>query len=312
MMRWFFLFLSLSLFATDFDCILIGSSPFSLFEALYQYHSGKKVLILEEAPVCGGAWKGIDICGLSHVDLGCHHIVNDTELKQFLETYTDCHIVSMDNPLTSFDKDPNGWYFSRGCYELIENLLKQIAATDIVLLTETRAENIEVNSAEKIATVQTEKGSFTTQKVIVTPMSYVSVNGSAILPHKSRYFHLYLLIQDPTSPRFTYQKGKLPGLTRVMNLTYFVGLKETGRQLVVVQAQAEKRLSNPQEILDLLKENHWIDEGAYLLRAEPFVYETGTFNQALRVQGIVELLKTGHLKNLAKYIPKWKLCLKKL
>lgn len=316
-MRWIF-FLIFPLCAADFDCILIGTSPFSLFEALYQYHSGKTVLILEEAPLCGGAWKGIDICGLSHVDLGCHHIGDDVELKNFLEMYTDCRIVSMDHPFSPFDpkNSSNGWYFSKGCYELIDSLLRQIRETGITLLTETKAEEILIDPAQKIATVFTPKGPFTSHKVIVTPMSHLSIHPSLLPPYKSRYPHLYMLIEDPKEPQFTYQKQRISGLTRMMNLTHFAGLTQSGKQLIVVQSQSEKNLSNPQEILGLLKTHHLIDELAHLICAELFIYEAGTFHQNLirehNGETLIELLQTGHLKNLAKYIPKWKVYLKRI
>lgn len=313
------LFFSISLFGVDYDCILIGTSPFSLFEALYQYKTGKKVLILEESSVCGGAWKGIEICGLTNVDLGCHHIGADFELKTFLETYAGCHIVSMDHPQDPFDpgNSPNGWYFSKGCYQLIENLLMQIRETNIVLLTEEKAENALIDKGGKIVTVQTKTNSFTTYKLILTPMSSIALNHSPQLEKsaKTHYYHLYLLIQDPTPPCFTYQKSKIRGISRIMNLTHFVDLAHTGRQLVVVQTQKEQLLHDPEAILEMLKKEHWLDESAYILRAEPYIYESGTFYQGLiqqtGAQGMVELLQTGHLRNLTKYIPKWEKAFKR-
>src|SRR5579872_1782734 len=134
-----FLLVHVSLFAVDFDVVVVGTSPFSLFEALYQSHSGKKVLILEQEAECGGAWKSIHICGIPNVDLGCHMIGNNMALKAFLEEYAGCTFVSHDNPQEPFSsgKSELGYYFSKGCYELIDHLLRQIRATDIVLLTNT-------------------------------------------------------------------------------------------------------------------------------------------------------------------------------
>lgn len=318
-MRYIFLILlQLSLFAADFDCVVVGSSPFSLFEALYQCHSGKRVLILEEASRCGGAWKGIDVCGIMNADLGCHQIGHDVQLKAFLEEYAGCKIVSMDNPLISFEssKGPNGWYFSKGCYELIDHLLQLIAATNIVLLTEHRVENVIVDNVSKIATIQTQNKNFTTEKLIVTPMSCLTLNPSNYPQHygKSKYFHLYLLIQDPTPPRFSYQAGVASGVSRMMNLTHFVSLAGTGRQLIVVQTHGEQNLANGQAFLDALKSNKLVDQGAYILKSEPYIYEAGSFHQGLitqmGAQGIIEVLQTGHFQSLNTYIPKWKQVLK--
>ncbi len=306
-----FLFLQVCLFATDFDCVIVGTSPFSLFEALYQFHSGKRVLILEEAPSCGGAWKTIDICGIPHADLGCHQIGHDMQLKAFLEEYAGCKIVSMDHPLLPFDpaKSPNGWYFSQGCFELIDHLLKLVATTDIVLLTNRKVETVSVDPMQKIATVVTKERAFTTSQLIVTPMSCISN------PYgKLKYCHLYLLIQDPTPPRFSYHYGVGSGVSRLMNLTHFVGLSNTGRQLIVVQVHSDQYLANGQMILDALKSQKLVDPSAYILKAEPYVYESGSFYQSsiaqMGAQGIIEMLQTGHIQNLSNYISKWQKALK--
>lgn len=318
MRLFFFLFLQLCLFSADFDCVVVGSSPFSLFEALYQAHSGKRVLILEEAPVCGGAWRAIEICGIPHADLGCHQIGHDTNLKTFLEEYAGCKIVSMDNPLLPFEenKSPNGWYFSQGCFELIDHLLQLIAAANIQLYTNSKVENVTIDTAQKIATVYTKDQSFTTEKLIVTPMSCIALNPTQTPQKlgKSKYYHLYLLIQDPTPPRFSYHGGVSAGVSRLMNLTHFVGIKETGRQLIVIQTHNEQNLNNGQTILDALKTQKLVDPAAYILKSEPYIYETGSFHQGLisqmGAQGIVEILQTGHFQTLATYIPKWKQVLK--
>jgi len=310
----FFILLQISLFAADFDVVLIGSSPFSLFEALYHSHSGNKVLILEESTECGGAWKGINICGVMHADLGCHQIGHDVQLKSFLEDYAGCKIVSMDNPLIPFEaaKSPNGWYFSRGCYELIDNLLKLISLTNIVLMTEHKAESVMIDVANKIATVKTKSGSFSTNKLIVTPMSCVTLNPTSAPQQygKSKYYHLYLLVQDPTPPKFSYSGGIVTGASRMMNLTHFVGLTGTGRHLIVVQTHSEQSLTNGQTYLDGLKKSKLVDESAYILKAEPYIYEAGSFHQGLiaqmGAQGIVEVLQTGHFQSLSTNIPKWK------
>ncbi len=310
--------LQFCLFAADFDCILVGTSPFSLFEALYQCHSGKKVLILEESPLCGGAWKSISICGIPHADLGCHEVGNDASLKAFLEEYAGCKIVSMDNPLMPFEngKSTNGYYFSQGCFELIDHLLKLIAATDIVLLNNSKVEKVTVDTVQNMAWVQTATRTFSTPKLIVTPMSCFPVNPSSAPQNyaKSKYYHLYLLIQDPTPPRFSYQGNSILGVSRLVNLTHFVGLTGTGRQLIVIQMHNEQGLSQAQTYLDKLKESKLVDPSAYILTTEPYIYEAGTFHQGLisqmGAQNIIEMLQTGHFRSLSNYVPKWKTVLK--
>ena len=87
-------------------------------EALYQAHTGKRVLILEQSGECGGAWKSISVCGIAHADLGCHQISTDPHLKQFMQDYMGCNMVSLDDPLGTLNKGaPNGFYPSQGCHE---------------------------------------------------------------------------------------------------------------------------------------------------------------------------------------------------
>lgn len=95
-----------------------------------------------------------------------------------------------------------------------------------------------------------------------------------------------------------------------MNLTYFAGIANTGRQLIAIQTHGEQSLNKGAVFLDLMKEKMLVDEGAYILQEEPYIYETGIFQQGVIVQlGIgefVEVLKTGHIQLLSASIPKWK------
>src|SRR3989338_985439 len=96
-MRWFGIILFIffqSLASEEFDCIVIGTSPISLFEALYKHYSGKRVLILEQSAECGGAWKSIHIFNIPNIDMGCHEISSTPMLNQFLEEYAGCNIIA--------------------------------------------------------------------------------------------------------------------------------------------------------------------------------------------------------------------------
>jgi hypothetical protein len=311
------LLLQLSLFAADYDCILVGSSPFSLVEALYQHQLGKKVLIIEKDVRCGGAWQTIPICGVPHAELGCHSIPsgNDIVLKNFLEEYVGCKIVSIDTPSSPFiaGQGQNGWYFSKGCYELVSQLLKLIAKTTIQIKTSCKVDNISIETSKKMAIVETPLGFYSTNKLILTPMSSLAIKSAINLPqnlHKSKHYHLYMLIQDPTPPTFSYRGGVAQGISRMMNMTHFIGLYGTGTQLIAFQTNDEKSLLNEKIYLDALKTSRLIHQDACILKTETYIYETGHFNQNLIDQigayGIIEVLQTGVLPGMTKYIPKWK------
>ncbi len=326
-MRFFFFlffFFGSHVFCVDFDCIVIGSSPFSLFEALYKYHSGQRILILEEASECGGAWKAIDICGIAHADLGCHQIGQNSVLKDFLEQYAGCRLVSMDNPLleyTTAHESPNGYYFSKGCFELIDQLLKLIQKTEIVLHLNSKAESVFLNYDQQTATVRTKDRTFTTSKLLVTPMSCLEVENppsTQFQPQRGKqdYPHLYLLIQDPSLPRFSYRPVSLPGVSRLMNLTHFVSLTNTGQQLIVVQTYSESHLRDGASLLDAMKAQDLLAPDAYILKEESYIYQGKQDNQLFFRQinrlswDLFELIQTGHFQGMANYVEKWKTTLK--
>lgn len=316
-MKFLLLFLSASLFAVDFDVVVVGTSPFSLFEALYQSHLGKKVLILEAAAECGGAWKSIPVCGMPHADLGCHRIGHNADLRAFLEEYAGCKIVPQESPLLPLhEDDPPNYYFSGGCYELIEHLLKMVQETDIKLLTNTKLESVFIDPFQKMAIARTKEQNYATHKLIVTPMSCFSIGQMSPEQDggRSKYCHLYLLIQDPAPPRFSYRQGIGAEDSRVMNLTHFAGLTDTGQHLVVFQVHSEDAFAKGQELLDALKENHLISAEAYLLKSDPYVYEVGGLSQQqiqqAHAQDLFEVLQTDHFEKLLQYIPKWKQVLK--
>src|SRR5579872_5024169 len=85
-------------FQVDYDYVFVGTSPISVLEALYRSYLGSRVLLLESSSTMGGAWKAINICGVSNVDMGCHQIGSDSRLRRFLENYVGCRFVSMNNP----------------------------------------------------------------------------------------------------------------------------------------------------------------------------------------------------------------------
>jgi hypothetical protein len=308
-----FLFHCLSSFAVDFDVIVVGSSPIPLLEALYQSHSGKRVLIIEESPECGGAWKSIDICGIYPVDLGCHTLGSDRLLHNFLEEYVGCTMVSMDNPHLPFDtgKSPNGFYPAHGCYEIIHNLLQLIEKTDIVLLLDHTLESVFIDTNEPIAIAKTKSGNFSTSKIFVTPYSNIIIE-NPLTPSKSRdkakYYHLYMLIEDPTPLRFSFRNSIASGISRLMNLTYFVGLEDSGTQLIVFQTYGDTYLQSAETYLEVLKKQNLLADSARIIKAEPYIYEQSYYqsNSIKNAHAIFEMLSTNHIQGMSKYIPKWK------
>lgn len=306
---------------TEFDVVVVGSSPISLLESLHRYYSGQRVLILEEADDCGGAWKSINVCGVQHADLGCHQIGGDPEVWKFLRDHIGCNMVSMSNPHKiyndQFTHEPHGLYFSQGCYELVHHLKQLIEATDITLLVNNKMECVYVDPARKMVQVKTPQGYFTASKMVVAygtnicfehpTLGRIGTNNA-----KSKYYHLYLLIQDPTNFRFTYRDGAGVGASRMMNLTPFVGLEGTGKQLIVIQTYGEEYLHKGQDFLNDLKKQKLVDPSASILCSESNIYEQSYLNlsEIQKIgpdyQVLFEVIDTTVNSALKGHVARWK------
>ncbi|MBI3508330.1 MAG: hypothetical protein HY069_01655 [Chlamydiia bacterium] len=167
--------------AADFDCVVIGTSPISMLEAISRAFSGEKVLLLDQAAEAGGAWKSIRACDISHVDMGCHQLVGSTpEVKAFLEKYVGCKMVPMEKPFEMWNGHSE-YYFSRGCYELIHNLEKIIAKTPIVYLLNHSVDTVFMQGGT--LTVEAQGKRYTTHRIITVPSSFFNLEG--ILPKRT-------------------------------------------------------------------------------------------------------------------------------
>ena len=52
--------------------VIIGTSPISLFEAIYQHKIGNDVTILNKDDQIGGAWGTTYHGGVYNLEVGCH------------------------------------------------------------------------------------------------------------------------------------------------------------------------------------------------------------------------------------------------
>lgn len=304
---------------TDFDCIVVGTSPFSLFEAIYKKSLGQRVLVVEQAIECGGAWKSLTICGVPHVDLGCHEFGRDARLSQFLQEYAGCHIVGV-----TVDLQPpstNGeFYLSEGCHELIRNLENLMLRLGVLLLTNSKLESVFVDTTKDIAEVKINSCRYTTRKLVLTSNSEIYIENPQVqnpAPHPHTYYHIGMLIEDPTPPRFTYKQLNINGASRTTNYTvYSKELQGTGKQLITVQVHGEQNLGNALKFFEELQKQHLIADNAKVLQIENYIYKQVTLNQTLlqklgpRGQNVFEILNTGHITNLSNYIEKWKTAMK--
>ncbi len=283
-----------------------------MFEAIYQTSLGKKVVVVEKDAECGGAWKSINICGIEHADMGCHELGSTANIREFLEEYAGCKIVC-NAPLHTEIKENWGFYPSQGCYELIHHLELIMEKIGTMLLLNSKLESVFIDEARKVAEVKINGNRLTTSKIIVTSGAEIYFenlkNRQAQCINKAKYPHLYLLISDPTPSRFTYTNYTGEGASRAMNVTRYVGLEGTGKQLIALQVYGEKYLQSEEKFLAELKKFQLIDPSAEILQTGNYIYEQAIFNKEqmlIKNSALIEFIQTGHIGMISVHFTKWK------
>lgn len=301
----------------DFDYVFVGTSPIPMIEALYRSYTGSHVLILEAAPTAGGAWQAIDICHLRNVDMGCHQIGQNRDMKRFLEIYIGCKLVPMNDPYglgQGLQSSDSGAYFSRGCHELMTNLSLLAEANGVAVLLNHKLESVYLDFDREVAEILTNGKRYTVSKIVVTPHSAIEVENIPNIskPTYSKHPHLYLLISDPTPVRFTYMNGFCGGVSRAINLTPFLPeLEGTREQLIVVQTHDVDCVLNASQFLEEFKKRGLIDSAASLITAESYVYQQPHFNLS-EIQNahpkasiFFEMLHTEAIWNISQHVARW-------
>jgi len=75
---------------SKYDCVVIGTSPLMLIEALYNCKLGKSVIVIEGKDIIGGSWHCFDKKDIANsLEIGCHIWQKNTEVTKFLEDYFD-------------------------------------------------------------------------------------------------------------------------------------------------------------------------------------------------------------------------------
>jgi hypothetical protein len=300
---------------TDYDVTVIGTSPISMLEAIYHISKNERVLILETDEKCGGAWKSIDICGIANADLGCHLIGTDPRLKAFFEKYFGCKFVCLKHPgqeaVDTHSQCTNGYYFSKGCYELVSHLQEVIQSRSNAVLLHRKLESIFIDSSREMIELFLEDSRYTTSKIILTPSSQFRVENSSFINQEPRghlYPHLYLLIEDEMPFRFTYLNGIISGMSRMMNLTPFLKFPKDNLQLIVIQTRGKNELDDLQTFFNALIDQGYLSPYARIIDSDTYFYQQSYMNTAAisHIGGsLVEILDTSSFSGMIKYLDKW-------
>lgn len=299
----------------DFDVAIVGTSPVSLLEAIYHVYSNERVLIIEADEVLGGAWKSIDVCGIAHVDLGCHLIGSDQKLKTFFETYFGCDFVCLDHFMERMDPNharcSNGYYFSGGCHELISKLSSVIDGCDNAVLVQNRLESVFFDLERGCVDLKMSGLHLTVKKLIVTPASQFHVDHPGFDNARSsrhKIDHLYVLLEEEGPVRFTYQNGITSGMFRAMNLTPFLEMSEGNTQLIVIQTNGNAGVGDLDRFLDALKSKGLLTEKARALTVDTYSYSQSLVNTiAMKEVGgpLIEVLDSSSFSGMSRYLDKW-------
>lgn len=287
-----------------------------MLEAIYHISDNKKVLVLEADDRCGGAWKSIDICGIHHADLGCHFIGSDNRLKEFFETYFGCAFICLDHPYQPMDSSHarcgSGFYFSKGCYELIAQLEKTIASRQNALLLNKKLQSIFIDTTQRYIELNLGDARYTAAKLILTTASYFRVDNPTFYnadPPKHTYNHLYMLVEDPTPSSFTYLNGICGGMSRAMNLTPFLQMPSGNLQMIAVQTFGPGDPGEPGRFLEAFKSKGYLNKDARLIATDSYAYHQTMMN-VTSVQrlggGLVEILDSSSFAGMIRYVDKWK------
>jgi hypothetical protein len=76
-----------------YDCVFFGSSAISLFEAIYQRASGRRVLMVDDQPRVGGVWVTLDMFGLHNVENAIHYFLYDADGIAFMREVLGWNVV---------------------------------------------------------------------------------------------------------------------------------------------------------------------------------------------------------------------------
>ena len=82
----------------DYDSIVVGASPTSLFEAAAMAEAGKRVLVVDRSDKVGGAWSTLSFEDLGTVECGTHYLVDLPNVYPFMEELPGLVLTPLEPP----------------------------------------------------------------------------------------------------------------------------------------------------------------------------------------------------------------------
>ena len=80
-----------------YDFVIVGTSPIAITEAIYLQAQGNKVLLIDAASKCGGAWKTVNYNSIPEIEIGCHIWDVEKRVTNFLQKFYGLDLIEL-NP----------------------------------------------------------------------------------------------------------------------------------------------------------------------------------------------------------------------
>jgi hypothetical protein len=80
---------------TVFDCVIIGSGPICMMEALFGKRSGQSVLMIEKEDILGGVWGSRTLFEIDDIEQFCHILTLNTQGYRALEHFSPIGYASL-------------------------------------------------------------------------------------------------------------------------------------------------------------------------------------------------------------------------
>jgi hypothetical protein len=207
---------------------------------------------------------------------------------------------------------PEGFYFSQGCFELISRLENKIESYPNARLVQQTLDSVFIDSVRQCIELSVGESRYTASKLVVTRQSSFRVSNPQFTNQNFStrdYYHLYILVSDPSPSRFTYKNGIVAGMNRSMNLTPFVQFPQEGLQLIAIQVNSKNELSEGMKFLDAFKSNGLLASDAQILHSDTYIFQQSSMNiSALQklAGSLVQVLETSSFASMSPLIDKWK------
>lgn len=95
---------------SNYDNVILGSSPILLLEAIYLSISGKKVIVIEKKKRLGGAWHLLDFYNNNSVESGCHIWYRDKRVYEFFKKNLGISLIPCEPQPQIIDKNKKYHY----------------------------------------------------------------------------------------------------------------------------------------------------------------------------------------------------------